>query len=288
LFAYTAYLDESGTHDGSAVTVMGGVVGRADQWKQFQAGYDKAKEKHGFQVFHTKKFKKKSGDFKGWSGEKCIALWNDLGQLTASGLTDCVAIALDNETYALHYKASGVPAKVRLDSKYGLCFRMCINYFLLEMMKRKYRRKFPKLHIVLEAGNPNSGDAERIFLESKKESGSLGILQTLTLATKEDCDPLMMADFVAHSTLLLNRRAREQNRPTPQSQIVPRRMLGITHLESTPQGLANLRAMAVEWRRRNAIPSTSSLGETTFLNGRPTWISQVKRRHSAKLSLARR
>jgi len=109
LLAYTAYLDESGTHDGSAITIMGGVLGRADQWKRFQAGYDKAKKKHGFRIFHTKKFKNKSGDFKGWSDEQCMELWADIRQLTNSGLTDCVAVALDNNTYALHYKADGAP-----------------------------------------------------------------------------------------------------------------------------------------------------------------------------------
>jgi hypothetical protein len=255
VFGYTAYLDESGTHDGSEVTVMGGVLGRADQWKRFQAGYDNAKKKYGFRTFHTKKFKKKAGDFKGWTDEQCMALWVDLGQLTNSGLTDCVAIALDNETYARHYKADGAPTKAALDSKYGLCFRMCLNYFLLEMMKRKYRKKFPGLDIVLEAGHPNSGDAERIFVETKKEFEALGIIRTLTLATKDDCDPLMTADFIAHSTLLLNRKARALNRPTPASQIVPRGQLGITHMESTPEGLANIRAMVIDTATRRKKPA---------------------------------
>jgi Protein of unknown function (DUF3800) len=244
LLAYTAYLDESGTHGGSDVTIMGGVLGRADQWKRFEAGYDKLKQKYDFNIFHTKKFKNKAGDFKGWTDERCFALWSELGRLTVSGLTDCVAIALDNETYASHYRTDQASGKVRLDSKYGLCFRMCLSYFVLAMIKRKYRKKLPKLHIVLEAGHQNSGDAERIFIETKKEYESLDILQTLTLATKDESDPLMMADFIAHSTLLLNRGARAQNKPTPPSQIIPRGKLGITHLESTPQGLANLRTMA--------------------------------------------
>jgi uncharacterized protein DUF3800 len=81
LFGYTVYLDESGTHDGSAVTVMAGVLGRADQWKRFQVGYDGIKKKHGFEIFHTKKFKKKGGDFKGWTDDQCLALWADLGRL---------------------------------------------------------------------------------------------------------------------------------------------------------------------------------------------------------------
>ena len=36
MFMYTAYLNESGTHDGSPVIVMGGVLARAEQWRFFE------------------------------------------------------------------------------------------------------------------------------------------------------------------------------------------------------------------------------------------------------------
>jgi hypothetical protein len=35
MFVYTAYLDESGTHDGSPLTVLSGVLARAEQWRDF-------------------------------------------------------------------------------------------------------------------------------------------------------------------------------------------------------------------------------------------------------------
>jgi hypothetical protein len=166
--------DESGTHGGSDVTGMGGVLGRADQWMRFGAGYNKLKRKYDFKIFHTKKFKNKGGDFKGWTDERCFALWSELGLLTASALTDCVAIALDNETYASHYRTDQPSGKVRLDSKYGLCFRMCLIYFILAMIKRKYRKKLPKLHIVLEAGHPNSG-MHSVFLSKLKNNMSRSV-----------------------------------------------------------------------------------------------------------------
>ena len=55
----TAYFDESGTHVGSAVTVMGGIMANARQWAKFEPGFDGLKKKYGFKIFHTKKFKKK-------------------------------------------------------------------------------------------------------------------------------------------------------------------------------------------------------------------------------------
>ena len=246
MFALTGYLDESGTHDGEAAIVMGGFLARADQWKQFQIAFDKVKERRGFRVFHTVKFKNKKGDFKGWNDDQVAELLLDLRQLTSFGLTDSVAITLDNESFKTQYKGDGTPRKGRLDSAYGLCFRMCLYYFILEAMKRKRRGKFPDLHIVLEAGHRNSGDAERIFLEVKTEFASVGLLKTLKLADKDECDPLMMADFAAHSTLLINRRARAENRPVPSSTDVPRGYVGITQFQSTPDGLANIREHAIK------------------------------------------
>ena len=49
----TAYLDESGTHDGSPVTVMGGMLANARQWEAFEKGFGKLKAVHGFQIFYT-------------------------------------------------------------------------------------------------------------------------------------------------------------------------------------------------------------------------------------------
>lgn len=240
---YTAYVDESGTHGGSEVTIMCGVLARADQWKRFQIGFDKAKLKHGFKVFHTKKFKNRAGDFRGWSHLQQLALAADLGVLTGSGLSDAVAVSLDNADYESYYRNADKPQKGRLDSKYGLCFRTCLYYLILEVAKRKYRGKVPSLHIVLEAGHVNSGAAEHIFMECKKDFFGRGseMLATITLAGKDECDPLMMADFLAHSSLMINRKARATRAPLPQSQHIPRGAMGITHLQSTPEALISMR-----------------------------------------------
>jgi hypothetical protein len=259
VFIFTGYLDESGTHDGSPVTVMGGLLGRAEQWQRFQNGFDQAKKKHGFRIFHTKKFKRKSGDFKGWTNEQCLALIADLGELTGMGLTDGAAVSLHNDTYDQYYKGDGKPNKARLDSKYGLCFRMCLYHFMMEVMKRKHRKRVPQLHIVIEAGHRNSGDAERIFLEVKKEFEDAGInmLRTITKAAKDECDPLMMADFVAHSTFMIQTGARPEP-PDLSAQRLPRGATGITHFESTPEGLANIREHVISMVRKPTIKSASS------------------------------
>ncbi len=99
MFVYTAYLDESGTHDTSPLTVMGGMLARADQWRDFEKKFAALQSQYGFKVWHTKKFKKRAGDFQGWTEEKCRALYDSMMSVTAFGLADVVSITLDNASY---------------------------------------------------------------------------------------------------------------------------------------------------------------------------------------------
>jgi hypothetical protein len=123
---------------------------------------------------------------------------------------------------------------------------MCLYYFVSEAAKRKRRKKFPALHIVIEAGHRNVGDVERIFLEVKNDLEQTGcdILRTLTMATKDDCDPLMIADFVAHSTFMLDVNARDGRFPNTRQRAQPGHA-GITHFQSTPEALETMRAVTI-------------------------------------------
>ncbi|MGB6756158.1 MAG: DUF3800 domain-containing protein [Xanthobacteraceae bacterium] len=134
----TAYLDESGTHGESPHIIMGGMLANARQWERFEQNFRRLKKKHGFEIFHTKKFKRRTGDFKGWTHEQCLALVADLAPLTATAFTEGVTVLLENAAYDAEYKASETPRGLRLDSKYGLCFRNCLLFFALEALKRAH------------------------------------------------------------------------------------------------------------------------------------------------------
>jgi hypothetical protein len=121
---------------------------------------------------------------------------------------------------------------------------------MAEVMKRKFRGRFPRLHIIMEGGHQNYGDAERIFFECKKkyDEADVPILSTITKAKKDQCGQLMMADFTAHTEYLAEGRIRS-NDPTfkrPKSAKVPRGLTGITHLKSRPEILRNIRSELIE------------------------------------------
>jgi len=246
MFAYTAYLDESGTHEGSATTVMGGMVARADHWKGFEEVFEAIQKKHGFRVFHTKKFKRRSGDFKGWTNKQCLALIRDLSVLTGFGRGEGFTVSLDNALYRDIYRKPLVPVRGRFDSKYGLCFRQCLGHLINETAKRKYRKKIPRLDVILEAGHKNAGDVQRIFLELKHEFAAHGfdILRHIAFVDKEDCGQLMMADFLAHMAMLADRGI-IPGQPARVSVEVPKGHSGVSHYAFNSPVLTSLRAKAL-------------------------------------------
>jgi len=128
----TAYLDESGTHGDSPVTVMAGALGTVRQWSRFQKIFDRLKRDHQFETFHSKEFVQRTGRFSGWSPERCIALLKDLAISTEGTFTDGVVMIFENAAYEEEYRNGDKPRRLILDSKYGLCFRQCLYYFMLQ------------------------------------------------------------------------------------------------------------------------------------------------------------
>ena len=60
MFVYKGYLDESGTRAGSPLTVMGGLLGRAEQWKQFEKQFSQL-QAEDMASGCGEKFKRKAG-----------------------------------------------------------------------------------------------------------------------------------------------------------------------------------------------------------------------------------
>jgi hypothetical protein len=250
MFGYTAYLDESGTHEGSETTVMGGMLARADHWKGFEEIFEAIQKKHRFRIFHTKKFKRRVGDFKGWTNEQCLALIRDLSVLTGFGRGEGVTVSLNNALYRDVYRKPSVPVRGHFDSRYGLCFRQCLGHLISETVKRKYRKKIPRLDVILEAGHENAGDAQRIFLELKRQFAAhdLDILRHIAFVDKDECGQLMMADFLAHKAMLDDRQVLEGRR-VRKSEDVPKGYTSVLSYEYNASVLAHLRQKALRGPR---------------------------------------
>lgn len=183
---------------------------------------------------------------------------------------EVVTCTLPTADYDASYKRTASdPNKLRLDTSYALCFRYCVTHLTAEAIRRlgQHKRFLQKtsIHIVAESGHKHAGDAERAFHEIKREMELLGcpILKTIKFAGKEECDPLMLADYMAYGTFALERAG--QNEP-PDVPIVPtKKVTGLTSLKFSAEGLAELKgkltaAMALgkkdRWRSTFVAPSS--------------------------------
>jgi hypothetical protein len=187
----TAYFDESGTHggdgtdanSGSPTVVVAGMMGTAAQWMRFERGLSKLRRDYGFKTLHMLDFKKRQGEFAGWDRLRQIQFLKDRGALLEQ-IMEGVTFRLDQAAYKAEYIAER-PRKPQLDTAYDLCFRNCVLHCLLEAERRLGHDKRwdrVRLHVVLEAGHKNAGDAQRTFKELRDDSAKVGnhTLATLT------------------------------------------------------------------------------------------------------------
>src|SRR5271170_2945242 len=249
---FTAYFDESDTHGTSPTVIMAAFLANARQWELFGRKMRSLQRREGFTIFHTKDFRALRGEFEGWSAQKCTRLLNDLAVAIRDHLMEGVTIALPRALYEDEYRGGPIPVPkgMRLDSQYGLCFRTCLHQLIRIVTADKRRHK---LHIVIENGHKNVGDACRVFREIKKEYAEFGfnILGDIVVAEKKERLELMVADFQAHashiSEILLKRgqpgyfeMATAIHGETPP----PRGQAALTRIELTP---GSLRAIKTNW-----------------------------------------
>ena len=200
----TVYIDESGTHD-SGVTILGGWVGRLGQWATFDPKWRKILKNEQLTYFHSRKFRRNEGEFKGWRPERKNAFLDKAKDVSIKNLEFGFVIALPDAAYEQHYVAGHRPKEVQLDSAYGLCFRYLIS-IVPGLAKEAFGDRQLDINFVLESGHKNAGDAERIFHKCKKtrtdhpeELAIMAMLNTISFSDKKKFPGLQIADVNAYS-----------------------------------------------------------------------------------------
>lgn len=102
--ALIAHIDESGTHDGSRLTVMAGWIGRAEKWREFDERWiallQRPRPRRGsVSHIHGKDLRQGTKQFRGWPVEDRRQL-----AMTASGMAQehslfSVSVLLNNSDY---------------------------------------------------------------------------------------------------------------------------------------------------------------------------------------------
>jgi len=195
---YTAYIDVSGGHDGSPCMIMGGYIGRLGQWANLDHKFGALLKRNGLTYHHTKKMIHREGEYAGWSRERASRYINKVGRIIDKNTICGFTVRMRHEDFEKHYQAGDRPRKLRLDGKYGVCFRLFLSY-MPRMLDHSL--KDIELHIVLESGDAGIGDSERIFGLYKKEAppALANIVKSRIIGDKKDYYGLQIADWGAYA-----------------------------------------------------------------------------------------
>lgn len=180
--------------------ILGGRVATLGQWRNFDRQWNWLLKKSGLEYFHAKEFRSRSKEFAGWGEKDCNAFLTKAQQVVVRNTLCGFCVRLKEEDYRDVYRAGPKPKKLKLDSKYGLCFRLC-----LLQVPRTIRREFPRqrlrINFVLESGDPGSGDAKAILDDAKEKAPPelADILGVLTYGRKTEFAGLQAADLIAFS-----------------------------------------------------------------------------------------
>ena len=246
---FTAYLDEADTHGPTPHLIMAGFLGSARQWQLFTRRLRKMQKEDGFDIFHATEFKHHAGEFKGWSDPRSLCLAHKLAHLVETELEQGVTFDLTHERYVLEYRNTSNPKGISYDSHYGLCFRYCLSYLLNKLVATG---KNHRLHVILERGHRNALNCEKIFHETKLTLKAKGIdlLGTFTPAAKEEAAPLMVADFLAHSYLMLRNSGEPIGEPDTYNEAGAPHLTGsrLLHLGLEANAIADLKRRLQEDR----------------------------------------
>jgi hypothetical protein len=188
IMALTAYFDESGTHGDSPGVVVAGFISIADGWKSYETEFSPELARRGLEVFHAKSLR----------AQRYRSLHEVHAQIIRRNVLWGLSVSLKSSDYKNYYKVPDLPRRVRLDSQYGFCFRMCLIAAL--EFASVLPRDWP-LTVVAELGHRNAPDATRIFAEVKEslmQPCDQMLLGPLVFDTKEACVPLAAADALAN------------------------------------------------------------------------------------------
>jgi hypothetical protein len=250
---FTAYLDEADTHGLAPHMIMAGFLGSGRQWQLFTRRLRNMQKEDGFKIFHATDFKHHAGEFADWSDPKSLRLAYKLTDLVEAELEQGITFDIEHETYVSEYRKTANPKGIPYDSQYGLCFRYCLSHVVNKMASTGKKHR---LHVVLERGHKNALNCGKIFEETRLtlEAKGIDLLGDFTLARKEKAAPLMVADFLAHSYLMIRRSGEPIGEPDRRAEAgAPHfRKARLLHLGLESDAIADLkqRLQKDRWERQ--------------------------------------
>ncbi|MGA9996251.1 MAG: DUF3800 domain-containing protein [Pyrinomonadaceae bacterium] len=193
---FSAYFDESGTHDSRILTVAG-YVATVEQWAEFAREWNEVLKKEGVKIFHMKDFENGYGEFteeKGWTKERKINFQNRLIGIIKRRVTTGVYTSVDILAYE---ELMTGWRRTKNGSPYNFCVTACIGQ--IGLLWSYFKREEPIAYVIEHGAGYNHEVSEAFRLtfvdEQRRHMFRLG---SLTFETKDRAVQLQAADMLAY------------------------------------------------------------------------------------------
>ena len=193
----SAYFDDSGTHDGSPVVVLGGLLGTEDQWLAFEAAWSKLLAeplpgKAALKMFHLAPCRAADGEFADYNqAERDRVTYLFRKMILDVGL---VTIASALNLTAWNELVTGDIAE-ELGDPIAYCFVKCVDQVLNTI---RFRKPGQRVAIVFDQGTRS--DLEQWLKFYVSQSERYPEIAGLAFGRVSEILPLQGADMIATET----------------------------------------------------------------------------------------
>ncbi len=189
---FAAFLDESGTHEGSEVTVVAGALSRQSSWSSIVGQWCKVLEKYDVPYFHATDVANFRGPYRNWNENTRRGFLETLLKITRKESITLVAHSLWTDLFKrVKQDFPEVPV-----TAYQICCEWCLALIGNLAMRRN---RMPPVAITFESGQNTHSLVLRgtmhwaRFEEFRKRAG----IGAVTFAEKSAHVELQLADLVA-------------------------------------------------------------------------------------------
>lgn len=187
---FSGYFDESGTHAGSPIICVAGLVATDNQWEELKREWREVLDEAGITFFHMAKFESRYGEYKDWDSEKRIRIQTKILGIIKRRVNAGMAVAVSIPDYE---EAITGLYKDFWGNPYALCSRLCLN--AIDEWADKYNRNSP-IPLIFEDGAAHKSEFARSFDVALKsdEPEKVNRLCSLKFDDKRRTIPLQAAD----------------------------------------------------------------------------------------------
>jgi hypothetical protein len=209
----TAYFDESGTHEGSPVSVVAGYLATIHQWRVFETRWQKMLKGAKVNVFHMVDLEHSWGEFQGWSEEQRRKLIREATRI----IRDQTEMGVGLATFVQDFNVTmTLPFQKWFGGIYGWCGWGAINIAARWAPQSGYTNP---IHYIFEAGAKGRHELDHLIgdIENVPEGKSRYLIGEWGFQRKEDVVQLQAADFLSYEIFknIINRDPTLNDSPMP-------------------------------------------------------------------------